>query len=162
MSSTSKKKEEEAGPHMGFAVAFGIVGGMALSKFLDPSTYTIGPGTLAAVGLGVTWPILAVARRRWDSGEGGLVSARLLLGSAAAAAIVSGLAAVAAILFAVKNGLTIDISGAASSTRPVRGAWLLWLFPTLACLLTTIAFFVAKREFWTALQYWRRKDKVAE
>jgi uncharacterized membrane protein YhaH (DUF805 family) len=139
-------QEGEPDQHVAFAIVFGIVGAMALSKFIDPSSYVIGPGTLAAGALGVTWPVLAVCRRRWDTGTRSTANARLLLWTAYAATSASLLAALIAFAFVIQQGFTIDLSAASAGPRAARGAWMLWLFPMLALVLTSVSVLVGAQD----------------
>jgi hypothetical protein len=150
---TGEPQTNESGSHVAFAVVFGIVGAMALSKFTDPSSYVIGPGTLAAGALGVAWPVFAVTRKRWDSGNRGTANARLLLWAAGVATVASGVAALIALLFVVQNGLTVDLSAASPGARAARGAWMVWLFPALALALTSVSVFVGIRDVQMVLRH---------
>lgn len=151
---------EPGGPHKAFAVVFGIVGGMALSKFLDPSSYVIGSGTIAAGVLGITWVAFAILRSRWDAGKRDESNARLLLIVACAAAVTSAGTAIFALLFAIGHGFTIEMPAVSPSSRPIRGAWMIWLFPTLAFLLTLISFFVAKGDIQMVRQHLSHMNRV--
>ena len=140
------QRESDPTPHAAFAVLFGIVGAMALSKFLDPDRYVIGVGTVTAGGLGICWIAYALVQLKWRP------CARILLFSALSASAISLISAGVALAFAVEQGFTVDVPLVATSTPP-RGTWLLWLFPSLACIATCAASWVAINDMIMARRY---------
>jgi hypothetical protein len=127
---------------------------MAWSKFLDPEQYVIGIGTILAGVLGICWVVFALARKSWTPSDSKRTRTWLVFSCAVVTGVASLASLVVALLFAFENGFTIDLPIASSSGR-ARGAWLLWFFPTLACLLSGAALWVATedaRMMWNVLQ----------
>ena len=132
--------------HLKFATLFGLIGGLMLLAILDAEENTAGAGSYAAIAMGVTWPLLALARRRWEADPNSRRRTRWFHVAAVVAMLTSAVSSVIAVLFAIAHGLTIDLPAMPAGTRPVRGAWMIWLFPLICLFFTIVSFLVAKRD----------------
>lgn len=110
---------------------FALVGAVGILGFLKPAGSNPGIGTAAAVLMGVGWIGLWAAARWWSRDPSKEERQRLIARLSVFTILVSLVALIVAIRAALTGGFTIDIGESGSQ---VRGAWMLWLFPSLCCL----------------------------